>query len=618
MANTIDITFLGTGSAQPSTTRNHSSLGVRMNGTVWLFDVGEGIQRQLMYSTLKLGKINKIFITHLHGDHIYGLPGLVCTLTAALNPQNHMDANWDEEEVAKNPENTPCLEIYGPEGLRHFLRSALTFSYSRLPIYYRVHELILPEQESKEFMEATTSLDKQAFLGIRHQFDQQMKDDILHPDELLGENIHADADGLFRDLLQVEVKKNEGKNNKKKNKNNKFKSDSLLDKIRVSASYIKHSVPTLGYVLEECAMKGNVKMEIVEPILLRNKEALAAQGIKQPLSLLRDLKNGKVLNLPDGSRIDPKEVISPSEQRKIVVLGDTYNPSKIIPLAQNPTILIHEATNMYEGDDDENKDGKDKGEGNEEDQGNEMSKEKTNENTNNNTSNNTDDTTNSHTLDSNSHPDNNNNSISAAEEYRLKVMSRGHSTPEMAGAFASKINAQYLILNHFSSRYSSLDRMGRIEIDWEDPALKEKAQQISTHYSENNPTSSSSSSSSSSSISYSPLLPFNPPKRDLLSEKEKQQHQKAKEQNQNHGISLEKRKYLSDWKTMEKIRCKAASTFQPSSLDHIVLADDYLQVECHRQKVQLENAKKQNDDGTSILPSLPLFRAWNNDIILSK
>jgi len=67
MANTIDITFLGTSSAQPNTTRNHSSLGVRVNGTVWLFDAGEGTQRQLMYSTLKMGKVNKVFITHLHG-----------------------------------------------------------------------------------------------------------------------------------------------------------------------------------------------------------------------------------------------------------------------------------------------------------------------------------------------------------------------------------------------------------------------------------------------------------------------------------------------------------------------------------------------------------------------
>lgn len=65
----LSVTFLGTASAQPSSTRNHSALALRLNSDVWLFDCGEATQHQLQKSTLKMGKIEKIFITHTHGEH---------------------------------------------------------------------------------------------------------------------------------------------------------------------------------------------------------------------------------------------------------------------------------------------------------------------------------------------------------------------------------------------------------------------------------------------------------------------------------------------------------------------------------------------------------------------
>lgn len=71
----LGITFLGTASAKPSSTRNHSSLALRLDGDVWLFDCGEATQHQIMKSSqVKMGKIEKIFITHLHGENaLYSL-----------------------------------------------------------------------------------------------------------------------------------------------------------------------------------------------------------------------------------------------------------------------------------------------------------------------------------------------------------------------------------------------------------------------------------------------------------------------------------------------------------------------------------------------------------------
>lgn len=73
--------FLGTSSGAPTTKRNVSAMAVwfTQRGKWWLFDCGEGTQHQLLRSPLKLSQLEKIFITHLHGDHLYGLIGLLAT-----------------------------------------------------------------------------------------------------------------------------------------------------------------------------------------------------------------------------------------------------------------------------------------------------------------------------------------------------------------------------------------------------------------------------------------------------------------------------------------------------------------------------------------------------------
>ena len=76
----FSVTILGSSSAQPTTNRFPTSQVVSLNEKLYLIDCGEGTQIQLRRFKVKTGKINHIFISHLHGDHIFGLPGLISTL----------------------------------------------------------------------------------------------------------------------------------------------------------------------------------------------------------------------------------------------------------------------------------------------------------------------------------------------------------------------------------------------------------------------------------------------------------------------------------------------------------------------------------------------------------
>jgi ribonuclease Z len=96
---------LGTSAAVPTVSRSHPCIALWWRGEVLLFDCGEGAQRQLMIAGLSIEKISSIFITHMHGDHVLGLPGLLMTMTL----QNR-----------KNP-----LKVFSPRGLKQFIESCL-------------------------------------------------------------------------------------------------------------------------------------------------------------------------------------------------------------------------------------------------------------------------------------------------------------------------------------------------------------------------------------------------------------------------------------------------------------------------------------------------------------
>ncbi|HEV3468765.1 MAG TPA: ribonuclease Z [Pyrinomonadaceae bacterium] len=110
------ITFLGTSAGVPTRARNVSAVALRLpqRGESWLFDCGEGTQQQLLRADLNISQLTRLFITHLHGDHVYGLMGLLAT----CGMSGHAGR----------------VDLYGPRGLEQYVqevsrRTQLRFSY---------------------------------------------------------------------------------------------------------------------------------------------------------------------------------------------------------------------------------------------------------------------------------------------------------------------------------------------------------------------------------------------------------------------------------------------------------------------------------------------------------
>ncbi|RSK27749.1 ribonuclease Z [Bacillus sp. HMF5848] len=120
----MELIFLGTGAGVPGKQRNVSAIALSMlqeRGAVWLFDCGEATQHQILHTNIRPRRIEHIYITHLHGDHIFGLPGL-------LGSRSFQGGN------------TP-LTVFGPEGIKSFIETSLAVSQTHLQYELHVKEI---------------------------------------------------------------------------------------------------------------------------------------------------------------------------------------------------------------------------------------------------------------------------------------------------------------------------------------------------------------------------------------------------------------------------------------------------------------------------------------------
>ncbi len=117
----MELTILGCYAATPRTITNPTAQVVAIKGQLFLIDCGEGTQVQLRKQKIKFSKINHIFISHLHGDHFFGLVGLIATFML-LN-------------------RTTDLHVYGPKGIKEIVLMQLRYgnSYTGYQLYF--HEL---------------------------------------------------------------------------------------------------------------------------------------------------------------------------------------------------------------------------------------------------------------------------------------------------------------------------------------------------------------------------------------------------------------------------------------------------------------------------------------------
>ena len=310
----MKLTFLGTASCFPTPARGVSCTALTLDeGGVWLFDCGEGSQIQLQKcQNLRSGKVVKIFITHLHGDHLFGLPGLLCTLG------NGCDVNTTEK----------IIDIYGPYGLRNYLITSLELSRSVPSLKFNVHELMpIKEQFPDDWSEWDTNFE---YCGKSAAKVGEISFTKIYSSNLKALDIQISASNDDKDPLKSIIEESIDDDNAIYWDVCSSNDSTYL----VKAGALKHRIPSFGYVIIEKDKPGKLDVN-----------RLQKDYQLKPGPLYGQIKPGKVIEVGDGRKISSDDYLGPPKRgRKVSILGDTCDSSQLVCICKDSDLLVHEAT----------------------------------------------------------------------------------------------------------------------------------------------------------------------------------------------------------------------------------------------------------------------------------
>uniref|UniRef100_A0A0G4I163 Metallo-beta-lactamase domain-containing protein n=1 Tax=Chromera velia CCMP2878 TaxID=1169474 RepID=A0A0G4I163_9ALVE len=419
--------FLGTASMQPSKHRGTSSALLKLQpgqkkSEYWLFDCGPGTQVRLQQEGFGMSP-NRIFITHLHGDHCLGLAPLLCGLGRS-------------ESRKRQHRESPIL-IYGPPGLRNFLRTTIGTTNAKLTNEWAVYEL-----DGMSMINDHKGISRRWMHNLPGFHPRQRGEVDVDP---IGQQQLALKEGppvTFWDLFEDEG-------------------------FAVSAVSIQHTLPTVAFVLFEKSHAGRARDHFIRPLIERPENFSAFQKdpqIRDPrriFRVLKKLKDDEAFTFPDGTIVRGRDVMEPPVAGRCVVFcQDTCDGAVLAPFVKWKAsqihgkqkgrshcvdVLIHEATIA-------NADFASKGEKAQEEEVSNPREE-------------CPDVPELEELGTDDEllslggQDSEGGSLPwRIRDYRTRPFDslayrRGHSTPAMAGAVARSLNARRLVLTHFSQRY---------------------------------------------------------------------------------------------------------------------------------------------------------------------